>query len=180
MTEDKCWMCDPNKYRILDENFPIPRVVDEKKDEYYVIVPRTYLTEGHLLIVLNKQGKKHIEGLEGAVESYDFEKLNEPIRKWTNILKVIYNKDDKLKRVFLTCLCDSEDTKGHFHYHLIPVKKKEKTFDGKGHTWLGVREISTHFLMKPFEECDYVEKKKRADEIKSIVNKLKDARDTVS
>lgn len=180
MGKNNCWMCDRKKYEYLDHKSKNPKINKIKKlidenDNYYAVVPHTYLTEGHILIVLKKQGKEHIKGLEEAVKSYDeeekkyyFEKLNEPIRKWTEILKDTYN----YRSVFLTCLCDRN---AHFHYHLIPVKEKEKPFPGRGHTWLGVREIESYFFRKPFDELsDEKEKEKRAKEIKKIVGALEE------
>jgi len=177
MGKNNCWMCDENKRKYLDpeseinEIKKIEKLIDGENEDsdYYVIVPDPCLTEGEILIA----SKKHIEGLEGAVESCDFKKLNEPIKKWIKILKKAYD----CRTVFLTCLCDSEDTK-HFHYHLIPVKEEEKPYRGKGHIWLGLQELQRSVLVTPVRdlpektEKEKKEKLKRAEKFRSIVNKL--------
>jgi diadenosine tetraphosphate (Ap4A) HIT family hydrolase len=153
-----CWMCDEKRYSYLDEDYPIQRIIDNASDDYYVVVPKNPHVFGHILIVL----KQHRRSLADATVD-ELNKLNEAVDKWSKILSKAF---DDCGRVYFACLNDE----GHLHYHLLPVRDKEKPYCGHGLKWLGdLEEISDN---KPFDKCGPQEKEARAAYIKSMVEFL--------
>jgi len=153
-----CWMCKKSEYRILDKEVRIKRILDEDKD-CYIIVPRDPLIFGHVLIVL----KKHRNTLKDAILD-ELNLLNKQVLKWSKILTEAF---DDCKNVYLTCLNDEH----HLHYHLFPVRDKEKPGCGCGHKWLGDHE--GRISKKLFENCCKAEKESRGAYIRKTVKFLK-------
>lgn len=162
----KCYMCDPNQYKVVDTNVSIDRLLEDK-EKYYVIIPREPQLFCHLLIVLKADPKtgKYRRGLVAANRS-DLTVLIEPVIKWTKILRCAIKDCD---RVYLACISD----RPHLHYHLFPVRKKDKPKPGSGLKWLGDREACTE--MKRFDQCSLSEKQARGEYIRSIFKFLKKA-----
>ena len=154
-----CWMCKEDEYRILDKEVPVERILEEDKG-YYIVIPRDPHIFGHVLIVL----RKHLNSLTDATIC-DLNLLNEPLLKWSKILS---NAFDDCKRVYLACLNDER----HVHYHLFPVRDKEKPYCGCGLKWLGEREERSS--KKPFKDCSKPEKVARGAYIKKMFEFLKD------
>jgi diadenosine tetraphosphate (Ap4A) HIT family hydrolase len=136
----RCWMCDEKQYT---------KHLIEPPGNHYVVVPKGYLVEGHILIVL----KSHVEWNDA--EDKDLAELNKAVAKWRNILQGEYGAN-----VFQTCLCDKDP---HLHYHLIPTKGK--LWQGKGRIWLGMQETEAVLDTKKIDQ----------DTIKKIVDELKNA-----